>query len=301
MRKTDITHRPIWHISPQIQTHLIFGLLITSCALSIVLSWSHRTLDGFLISFLMILISTLLLFWKDRMQQIVQVDRELITELLGIVRHQIATPVSSVRWYIEMMLEDDLGELSDKQRNHLQSLMTVVEHLGNVHTILDDTRVGLGEITIKREEMTVWDLIDDILHIIIPKAAAANVQFMQNIPEGDQKVTIDRRLTQLILINLLTNAVKYTPEGKRIIFTVHVNENAIHFIVDDQGRGIPKKEQKCIFDKGYRASNVVDVDGSGLGLFANKIAAEAMGGSLTFKSVEKKGTRFEVIIPLEES
>jgi signal transduction histidine kinase len=98
--------------------------------------------------------------------------------------------------------------------------------------------------------------------------------------------------------NLLTNAVKYSPEGGNVDFTVEIKDNILHCTVKDNGCGIPKKEQEKVFGRLFRASNVQRKEGNGFGLYIAKGAIVAQGGSIWFESEENKGTTFHIELPI---
>ena len=126
------------------------------------------------------------------------------------------------------------------------------------------------------------------------------VKFSVSIPEKLPIAMLDRRLMRMTLENLLSNAVKYTPENGSVELHVAVKGNVMEYVVKDTGCGIPKAEQKKMFTKLFRASNVLNVSGNGFGLFVAKGAVEAQGGSVSFVSTEGEGTTFTVTIPLIE-
>ena len=101
-----------------------------------------------------------------------------------------------------------------------------------------------------------------------------------------------------LLENLLSNAVKYTPEGGRVELNVSLTDHTLRYEVKDTGCGIPKEDQEKIFGKLFRATNVRNTEGNGLGLFAAKGAAETQGGKVWFTSESGKGTTFYVEMPL---
>ena len=164
--------------------------------------------------------------------------------------------------------------------------------------ILDVSRVQLGRMQVDREALDLSEFFKEILTVIEPKAEEKKVKFSVSLPEKLPVAMLDRRLMRMTLENLLSNAVKYTPEKGSVELRVTVKDDVLEYIVKDTGCGIPKAEQKKMFTKLFRASNVLNVSGNGFGLFVAKGAVEAQGGSISFVSAGGEGTTFTVAIPL---
>ncbi len=255
---------------------------------------------------LLVLLTVLTLFivriWKSRAEVLTELDRQK-DELLSIVSHQLATPVSSLKWYIEMMIDGDLGKITKTQMEHLRSMGGISNNLSDlVSMILDVSRIQLGRIKVEKQTLDLKELFNEILTIIAPKAEEKGVKFDVDIPKTFPKAQLDKRYTHMVIENLLSNAVKYTPKDGHVIFKVSIQANMISLSVKDTGCGIPLKDQAQIFGKLFRASNVRNsVEGNGFGLFVAKGAVEAQGGSIRFESKEGKGTTFYVNLPLTDS
>ena len=252
----------------------------------------------FLIALLTLLTLLLIRFYGERVRAMREIDRQK-DELLSIVSHQLATPVSSAKWYLEMLQDGDVGKLTPKQGEHVHSIQGIAENLTDlVSMILDVSRVQLGRMQVDREALDLSEFFKEVLTVIGPKAEEKKVKFSVSIPEKLPVAMLDRRLMRMTLENLLCNAVKYTPENGSVELHVAVKGNVMEYVVKDTGCGIPKAEQKKMFTKLFRASNVLNVSGNGFGLFVAKGAVEAQGGSISFVSAEGEGTTFTVAIPL---
>ena len=252
----------------------------------------------FLIALLTLLTLLLIRFYGERVRAIREIDRQK-DELLSIVSHQLATPVSSAKWYLEMLQDGDVGKLTPKQGEHVHSIQGIAENLTDlVSMILDVSRVQLGRMQVDREALDLSEFFKEILTVIEPKAEEKKVKFSVSLPEKLPVAMLDRRLMRMTLENLLSNAVKYTPEKGSVELRVTVKDDVLEYIVKDTGCGIPKAEQKKMFTKLFRASNVLNVSGNGFGLFVAKGAVEAQGGSISFVSAGGEGTTFTVAIPL---
>jgi len=264
------------------QTLLPFILFVTSLILILLF------LTGFIIR-----------IWNKRIELIAELDRQK-DELLGIVSHQLATPVASLKWYTEMMIDGDLGKVSNEQKEHLSTMSEITVNLTDlVSMILDVSRIQLGRVKIEKQELDLNIFFKEIIKIIQPKAAERKIIFQKIIPKSLPNAMLDKRYTHMTIENLLSNAVKYTPEGGSVKFVVELKGKFLEIQVMDSGCGIPKKDQDKIFGKLFRASNVRNtVDGNGFGLFVAKGAVEAQGGKINFESEEGKGTKFFVQLPI---
>lgn len=250
-------------------------------------------------TFLAVLAIFLVRMWGSRVDFFKELDRQK-DELLSIVSHQLATPVTSVKWYLEMLKNGDLGKLTKEQDEHINSMQGITVNLVDlVGMILDVSRIQLGRVQISKQNLDLGVFFKEILETVEPKATEKKVQFMKVLPSAFPAAKLDKRYTRMTIENLLTNAVKYTPSGGRVNFDVEVRGNTLWCKVQDTGCGIPKADQAKIFGKLFRASNVRNsVDGNGFGLYIAKGAVEAQGGKIWFESHEGIGTTFFVELPL---
>lgn len=255
----------------------------------------------FLVILLTIVTLLLVRIWKNRVKVVQDLDRQK-DELLGLVSHQLATPVSAIKWNTEMMLDGDLGEFNIEQKKVLLSFQDITKELSDlISMILDVSRIQLGRIRVDKQELDLGTFFKEILDIIQPKVQEKEVKFVVDIPKNFPAAMLDKRYTHMTIENLLTNAVKYTPTKGQVSLKVSIKKNILHCEVKDTGVGIPKAEQAKIFGKLFRASNVKNsIDGNGFGLFVAKGAIEAQGGKIWFTSEEGKGSTFFIDLPLVE-
>jgi signal transduction histidine kinase len=236
--------------------------------------------------------------WVARVELVQELDRQK-DELLSIVSHQLATPVSSVKWYLEMLLDGDVGTLSKDQQEYLGTMQSVTHDLSDlVSMILDVSRIQLGKMKVDRQELDLNVFFKEILSVIEPKAKEKHQQFIVKIDDNLPKAMLDKRLTRMTIENLLSNAVKYTPAEGKVSFVVSRQDEKVHVEVKDTGVGIPEKDKEKIFGKLFRASNTGSIEGNGFGLYVAKGAIEAQGGKIWFESKENEGTKFFVDLPV---
>jgi len=238
-------------------------------------------------------------YQSERVQIMQELDRQK-DELLSMVSHQLATPVSSIKWYLEMLLDGDAGKLNKEQREELITMQKTSADLSDlIAMILDVSRIQLGRMKVDRAPLDLQAFFDDILGSIAASAKQKGVRFAVHRPKRLPTALLDRRLVRMTLENLLTNAVKYTPVGGEVTLHVSCREGVLTYVVRDTGCGIPAAEQERVFSKLFRASNVRNtLDGNGFGLYVAKGAVENLGGAISFVSKEKVGTTFTVTLPL---
>jgi signal transduction histidine kinase len=255
---------------------------------------------GFLLLVLIALTVFLVEIWGSRVNALNELDRQK-DELIGIVSHQLAKPITAIKWNLELLLDGDIGVLAKEQQETLRSMQDVAHHLtGLVDMILDVSRIQLGRINLEAQPLDLEQFFREIIQVIEPGSKERKQNFIKNIPTKMPTVLLDKKYLRMTVENLLSNAVKYTPEKGTVELNVQFTEGRMLCSVKDTGCGIPKADQAKIFGKLYRASNVRNtVDGNGFGLYVAKGAIEGQGGQMWFESEEGKGTTFYFELPLK--
>ena len=224
-------------------------------------------------------------------------------EFVSIASHQLRTPLTALKGYTGMLLDGDAGPVSDKQREYLTEIKNANDRMINLITaLLNVSRVDLGVFVVEPEPVNLTEVAESVLKEnevrISDKKLAVTTNFEKDLPS----INADLNIIRMILQNLLSNAMKYTPAEGKIIFDIKNDGHNILISVADTGYGIPENVQSKIFTKMFRADNarVKDPDGTGLGLYIIKETIEKTGGKIWFESPgENKGSTFYVTIPLE--
>lgn len=231
------------------------------------------------------------------------------SEFLALTSHQLRTPISAIGWYGEMLLSGDSGKLDAEQRESVQRIAQSNKRLGAiVDAMLLVASLDLGQLDIKPEPLDLAKLTRSVLSEEKKKLPEKHWEITENYDSSLGKVMLDKPLTAIILRNILSNALKYTPDGGKIQITISPHTlttkgDAVVVAVADNGYGIPQNQQTEIFAKMFRADNakVKDTDGTGLGLYVVKGMLDKIGGKIWFESTEGKGSTFWIALPVDGS
>lgn len=230
-----------------------------------------------------------------------EVDR-MKTEFLSLATHQLLTPVSSIKWISELLLGDK--ELGKKQKSHVSDIYISAERMRSlINSLLNISRIESGRIMVEPKPTDLRDLVFELIKELKNKIEEKKHTVELKIDSRLKKVNIDPRLIREVYKNYLTNAIKYTPEKGKISIQIKIDKDKIISKVIDNGYGIPKSEQAKIFEKFYRATNIIDIEegGNGLGLYLAKQIVEVSGGKTGLESEINKGSIFWFTLPLKGS
>ncbi|MEI6843158.1 MAG: ATP-binding protein [bacterium] len=233
-----------------------------------------------------------------------EIDRAK-TEFVSLASHQLRTPLTSIKWYTEMLLSGDGGEMTPAQKNFVNEISDSNQRMVQlVNALLNVSRLDMGTFAVDPEPLDIVQVAEVVIreqeHSINGKSQKFTFTHSDNIPT----ISADKNLVRIILQNLLSNANKYTPKEGSITLSIEKIENdpKPHLLIQciDTGCGIPEPQKNKIFQKLFRADNArtIDTEGTGLGLYIIKSILDETGGSVKFESAEGKGTTFTISIPL---
>lgn len=241
---------------------------------------------------------------NEAQEKLKEVDR-MKTEFVSLASHQLRTPLTAIRLYVEMLANEKKGKnLTEKQLGHIQAVETATLHMTKlVGDLLNITRIELGHLKYNPELIQPIDVIEGVVRDIKPIAdeRACRVEIVRQ-KEDPPRVYVDPAALYEVIHNIVTNAVRYSPRTKgRVQISVEKrDEMDLVIAVKDNGIGIPEESRERIFERFYRAKNAMLTtgDGTGLGLYLAKYLAREWKGEVSFTSKENKGTTFFVAIPL---
>jgi PAS domain S-box-containing protein len=224
---------------------------------------------------------------------------ELKSRFVSMASHEFRTPLSTILSSADLIEAYQKEEQQKKRLRHTQRIKTSVANLTSIlNDFLSLSRLEEGKLSFNPSEFeltAVWKEVEEGVQGMLKKGQQLNIKGLEQIPD----LNTDRRILQNIFYNLLSNAIKYSGEGQPIDCRVHCKNGDLKIAIQDYGIGIPESEQQHLFTRFFRAHNVENIQGTGLGLNIVKGYVDLLGGHITFESVPEQGSTFRVTIPLE--
>jgi len=221
---------------------------------------------------------------------------ELKSRFVSMASHEFRTPLTTMMSSLSLVTK--YGEQKDleKQAKHVSKIKTSINNLTDIlNDFLSVSKLEEGKIENLPEEIDLKLFISEVISEMSGMANAGQDLIQEH--SGRNNVLLDRKLLKNILFNLISNAIKFSPEGGKIEITSIALDTSVKISVKDNGIGISKEDQKHLFERFFRGHNATHIQGTGLGLNIVAKYAEYMNGSLDFESEENKGTKFTIIIP----
>lgn len=226
-------------------------------------------------------------------------------EFISLASHQLKTPPGAIGWNAELLLAHDAGPLNPEQTVLVKEINDSAQHMRDVvESLLNASRLELGTFIINPKPTDFRVVTKDVLKELGRQIHDKKLHVISQFEKEVKLIPADPGLAKIIIENLISNAVKYTPAKGKITIAIGddglVNSRlpSIHIAVSDNGIGIPKDQQTQIFNKMFRAENAkVNADGTGFGMYLLKTIVEFSNGAVWFESVENKGTTFHVVLP----
>jgi signal transduction histidine kinase len=231
-------------------------------------------------------------------EQLVEADK-LKDEFVALISHDLRTPLTSIIGYVELALEDVGPELDEERKSYLQVVSRSSERLLRlVDDLLFVARLQAGRLVLDPTELDLCTIAKQSVQEAQPRADAKQITLVFD-GDGSAPIAADKgRLFQL-LDNLISNAIKFTPDGGRVDVRVAPTADGAELEVADTGIGLGPGEAQRVFDRFFRSSRVVaqQVPGTGLGLFIARAIVDAHGGSISASNRESGGTTFRIEMP----
>ncbi|MER3415116.1 MAG: histidine kinase [Gemmataceae bacterium] len=227
-------------------------------------------------------------------------SNQLMSDFLATVSHELRTPLNSIIGFSDLLLSGDVPP--DKQAKWITNIKESGQRLLRlINDILDLAKIEAGRMQIHVEELSFHDISEGLVNMFRPLAEKKNIEITCEVDADLPLLKQDGNKIQQILWNLMSNAVKYTPEGGRIVLRARRIGETVEMSVQDTGVGIAPEDQEVIFDKFRQVGRVLtrDHEGTGLGLSIVKELTRLLGGNISLQSELGKGSTFTVTLPIE--
>lgn len=225
----------------------------------------------------------------------------MLTEVVSVVSHQLKTPLSVIKGYLEVLISEELGNLTEKQREYLEDALENTNQMINlVRDILDVARIEAKEMKMNQKSTDLTRIVETVVKEFSFFARAKNCELSLEIAEKIPVMNIDPLKIKQVVSNLISNAIAYNKRKGKVKVSLFKKWRRIVFCCEDTGIGIADKEKSKIFTKFYRSDRALvhETAGSGLGLFISKAIIEKSGGRIWFESKKDKGSTFCFSLPV---
>jgi two-component system sensor histidine kinase KdpD len=298
-RGTDTLPDASMHYQPLKTTHGVIGVLGVKPASpnSYMSPDQRRTLDAF-VNQVALAIEGARLSEQARQTELLEATEKLQTALLNSISHDLRTPLVSITGALSSLEESSPALDEEVRRSLIETAREEAERLNRlVGNLLDITRLEADVMHLHREACDVQELIGSSLEQV--GTPLKNRQVKVVIPAKLPLVNLDFVLFSRVLVNVIDNALKYSPADMPIDIRARVSDHSLEITIADRGEGIPKEDLEHIFDKFYRVQRPYNVSGTGLGLSISKGIVEAHGGTIKAENRRGGGAIFIVCLPLE--
>lgn len=226
---------------------------------------------------------------------------EAKNEFISMASHQLRTPLTSIKGYLDMMLEGDLGKISPTQRAVLREAFSSSERMVRlINDFLNVSRLQTGKFTIDKQSVDIAQILRDEVSLLKVVADQRSVEMVLKIDKKIPSLAVDSEKIRQVMLNMIDNAIYYSNPHKKVVITLKSSGKMIEFSVKDSGIGVPKLEQANLFGKFFRGTNAKKrrPDGTGVGLFLAKKVILSHDGEMIFESEEGKGSTFGFKLPV---
>ena len=226
------------------------------------------------------------------------------TDFVSNVSHELKTPLASIKAYVEMLLDGEVRE-EETRREFYEIISGESDRLCRlIENILNISRIESGVVKVVKEPVSMTGIVKQVLDVAVPQAKAKNIELVSRLAPVFYQIEADRDMMYQSVMNLVSNAIKYTPDGGTVTVSASVDERRAMSICDvsDTGVGIPSNDLPHIFDKFYRVqANKKLAEGTGLGLTLGRHMVETVhDGKLSVTSEQGKGSTFSIELPVIE-
>ena len=222
---------------------------------------------------------------------------EMKSRFVSMASHEFRTPLSAILSSISLIDHYKTFEQDEKRHKHVERIKSSVRNLTDIlDEFLSLEKLEQGRVEVRNVDFHLDEFIRDIIEEMDGMLKKKN-QVISYVFNGPVDVCQDKKILRNVLLNLLSNAIKYSPAEKEISITADVRDAKVFISVKDEGMGIPFEAQKDLFTKFFRATNAINIQGTGLGLNIVKRYIELLEGDIYFNSEENKGSTFTIELP----
>ena len=229
--------------------------------------------------------------------------KENQSDFIAHVAHELRTPLTTITSYVEMLMDDEVSD-RDTKIDFYNTINDEANRLARlISNLLNISKIETGSLTINKDMIKTREFLEDIVHSIEPQAISRNINLESILPDKLSALVVEKDLLRVSILNILGNAIKYTPKGRSITFKVVENDNHIEVNISDTGYGISEEELPHIFDKFFRSSDeqIKQHTGNGLGLALSREIIRLHDGKIEVSSKLGQGTQFKLTLPREDS
>ena len=222
------------------------------------------------------------------------------TDFISSVSHELRTPLTSIKGYASILLTGKLGAVPPDIKERLDKINRHSDELVHmVNDLLDIARIESGKISMNKQQLNLKEIVEKVSDLLSVQFKEKNIDFSSSIPGDARAVFADRSQIERVFINIIGNAIKFTPEKGKISVNAHKAQTGIQVDITDTGYGIPAEAQEAIFEEFYRVDNPINqvAKGTGLGLALVKHIIDAHGGKIWVKSALAVGSTFSFNLP----
>ena len=235
---------------------------------------------------------------KDELDNSLKREREvnsMKSRFISIASHEFRTPLATVLSSLSLVEKYSELKEDEKRNKHISRIKSSVRNLTEIlNDFLSLNKLEEGKVMINIEHFNLYDLIDGVRQELQGIAKTSQEIELSCANNGDSMVNLDKTLIRNILINLVSNAIKFSSEDSTININVVLSETTVIISVEDNGIGIPAADQKHLFERFFRSSNAGEIKGTGLGLSIVAHYVNLLKGSIKFESKENVGTKFYI-------